>query len=198
MDLDERERRFRALYESTLLRIAAYAARRTPSPEDAADLVAEVYAVAWRRLDDLPSGEGALLWLYGVARRTLANQRRSNHRRSALVTRLAVEMNSSFRPDADSDARLVALEALRKLNDDERELLMLVAWDGLSISQLAQLFGCSTTAIGIRLHRARRSLRTYLGDRRVFLKQSRPVGHELNEAPKTPLNEWSASEEGVR
>lgn len=194
MDLDEQERRFRALYESTLLRITAYAARRTSSAEDAADLVAEVYAIAWRRFDDLPSGEEALLWLYGVAHRVLANQRRSVCRQSNVVARLASELHGTIRPDAESEARLVAVEALQALNDNERELLMLAAWDGLSISQLSRRFGCSTTAIRIRLHRARRSLRSHLGDRRIFLKQSRPIGHELSE---TPRSEWSASEEGV-
>lgn len=63
----ERRERFCALYEQNRPRIVAYAMRRCPSREDATDLVAETFLIAWRRLDDLPTGEGALLWLYATA-----------------------------------------------------------------------------------------------------------------------------------
>ncbi|SDH90290.1 RNA polymerase sigma-70 factor, ECF subfamily [Sinosporangium album] len=73
--------RFEAVYRRTYEQILGYAVRRCSSPEDAADVVAETYVIAWRRITELPDGEAGKLWLYGVARRVLANHRRSEQRR---------------------------------------------------------------------------------------------------------------------
>ncbi len=70
--------RFEAVYDAYYPAIHQYAARRTGSPEDAADVISETFLTAWRRIGDVPEGEDALLWLYGVARRVLANQQRAN------------------------------------------------------------------------------------------------------------------------
>ena len=64
-----------------------------------ADLLADVYLVAWRRIDEVPRGDGARMWLYGVARRQLANQRRGDRRRSALASELAGALRSVTPPD---------------------------------------------------------------------------------------------------
>ena len=66
----------------------AYVLRRVERAEDAGDVVAETFLVAWRRMDKVPAGDEARLWLYGVARRQLANQRRGELRRSRLADRL--------------------------------------------------------------------------------------------------------------
>ena len=58
-----------------------YALRRTDNTDDAADVLAETFLVAWRRPDEIPPGPQARLWLYGTARRVLANQRRAERRR---------------------------------------------------------------------------------------------------------------------
>jgi RNA polymerase sigma-70 factor (ECF subfamily) len=79
-----RRERFRLIYEANYTRILAYALRRTASPEDAADIVSETFATAWRRLDDLPAGDETPLCLYGAARRLLANHRRQEHQRGRL------------------------------------------------------------------------------------------------------------------
>ena len=68
------EERFTALFEATRLPLLAYAVRRVADPADAADVVAETYLVAWRRLDDVPAGADARPWLFGVARRVLAGR----------------------------------------------------------------------------------------------------------------------------
>ncbi|GAA1687711.1 hypothetical protein GCM10009733_100470 [Nonomuraea maheshkhaliensis] len=73
--------RFEAVYRATYGLIMAYAARRCHSPQDAADVVAETFAIAWRRLGEVPEGERAILWLYGVARKVLANHYRVEVRR---------------------------------------------------------------------------------------------------------------------
>ena len=72
--MESREERFRRLYDTGHVRVVAYALRRTTNNEDAADVVAETFAIAWRRLDDVPLGEREVPWLYAVARRVIANR----------------------------------------------------------------------------------------------------------------------------
>jgi RNA polymerase sigma-70 factor (ECF subfamily) len=134
--------------------VRAYALRRAPA-ELAQDAVAETFLVAWRRLDDVPAD--ALPWLYGVARRTLANQRRSAVRGEALAERIASTTSigtGSDPADAVGDADVVRV-ALGRLSDRDRETLMLVAWDGLSGPRAAVAAGCTHTAFKVRFHRAR-------------------------------------------
>ena len=83
------EQRFCGLYESTRPQIIAYALRRTVSREDAADVVADTFEIAWRKLDDVPASPDDLLWLYVTARHVLANNGRRRRRRSELTSRLA-------------------------------------------------------------------------------------------------------------
>ena len=145
--------RFRELFQQHFPDIAAYAVRRLP-PEDAADLVAEVFLVAWRRLSIVPQGDDARLWLYGVARRTLGNQRRGGRRHERLMSALAAAPRSA----ATVAEPWLASDALGRLRPDEREVLLLAAWEGLSPAELATVLGCTTNAATIRLHRARRRL----------------------------------------
>jgi len=87
---DERCARFRALYEANYDVILGYALRRTLHA-DALDVVAETFTVAWRRLERVPGGDEARLWLYGTARRVLANHERAAQRRARLGGRIADE-----------------------------------------------------------------------------------------------------------
>ena len=87
-----RDETFRRLYHENFDALLGYALRRTARPEDAADVVADTFLVAWRRQRDVPPGEQARLWLYGVARRTLANQRRGDVRRTHLGERLGADL----------------------------------------------------------------------------------------------------------
>src|SRR4051812_28988790 len=98
--------------------------RRCDGPEDAADVVAETFAVCWRRLDAVPDGTAARLWLYGVARNVLAAHRRGAARRRDLSYALAGEVRDHWAPSAEDSAELGTLRAaLHRLPDDERELL---------------------------------------------------------------------------
>jgi len=104
-------------------------------------------------------------WLYAVARRVIANRLRSESTRSAVVQRLAHQLALAASQDAGLDAdRLTALETLRCLSDQDREVLMLTAWDGLSSQELAWTLSCSPTAARIRLHRARSRLNDLFAD----------------------------------
>jgi RNA polymerase sigma factor (sigma-70 family) len=156
----QRNERFEGLFASYGADIVAYCGWRTISASDAQDAVAETFLTAWRRLDEVPEGDAARVWLYATARRVLANQRRSIRRRTALQERLTVEAGS--RPPepspADAEETLVH-EALRRLPPRDREVLLLAEWEGLSPAQIAAVLGCLTATARGRLHRARRRFR---------------------------------------
>jgi RNA polymerase sigma factor (sigma-70 family) len=154
-----RTERFEALFRENYAAVRGYALRRA-APDAAQDVVGETFLIAWRRLEDVPND--ALPWLFGVARRVLANQRRSAQRAAALEERLAASA-----ADAGSQAEAVGeadalRSALERLSERDREALMLVAWHGLSGARAARAAGCSRSAFGVRLHRARRRLAAQL------------------------------------
>lgn len=156
----DRHVRFEQLYRAHAGAVKAYAVRRASSDTIADDLVSDVFLVVWRRLDDVP--EQPVPWLLAIARRALANRRRSERRAAALSDRLA----SLRRPVAASpETGDGLLDALAGLPEPDRELLMLVAWDGLEPSEIAQLLGIRPGTVGVRLHRARRRLAAALARR---------------------------------
>lgn len=151
-----RRERFERLYAEHHARVLGYVLRRARSC-DAADIVADTFLVAWRRLDDAPKRESHL-WLYAVARRVIANHRRGEQRRSHLADRLRREWAGRVMPNLpESFPHLVA--AFRSLPDADREILALEAWEQLDPGEIAAVLGCSRNAARIRLHRARRRLR---------------------------------------
>lgn len=159
----ERRRRFEELYAAHRVSLLGYALRRTDNTDDAADVIAETFLTAWRRLDDVPPGPHARLWLYGTARRVLANQRRGERRRLALADRLRADLAASYRPPDFSSDLDGAIAAFRRMPEADRELLALACWEGLDAGQVAAVFGCSRNAARIRLHRARRRFAAELG-----------------------------------
>src|SRR4051794_39382842 len=92
MQLTADQQQLEELFHDNSQSLLGYLLRRTDNPEDASDALAEVMLVAWRRLDDVPAGDEARLWLFGVARRVLANSRRSTERRRRLGERLRQEL----------------------------------------------------------------------------------------------------------
>jgi len=154
-----RTQRFEEMFTEHYAAVRGYALRRT-SADAAQDTVAETFLVAWRRLDDVPPD--ALPWLFGVARRVLANQRRSTARSAALEQRLAGTTAIGSHEDRADDAEALRA-ALGRLSESDREALILVAWHGLSTARAARAAGCTRTAFGVRLHRARRRLEAQLG-----------------------------------
>lgn len=153
--------RFEAIYNAYYPAIHQYAARRTDSREDTADVMSETFLTAWRRIADVPEGEGALLWLYGVARRVLANQRRGQSRRAGLTERLRDE-TSATRPFGSDGLDHVRV-AFDGLSTRDREVLALACWEGLTGPEIGRVLGCTATAARIRLHRARGRLARALG-----------------------------------
>jgi RNA polymerase sigma factor (sigma-70 family) len=158
--------RFGRLYREQARAVLAYALRRVDNPEDAADVVAETFLVAWRRLDEVPFGGSETLWLYAVARRVTANLRRAEGRRGRLAERLVESLRSESVADSVADGEAAeALRAMRDLGEEDRELLLLVSWEELSPGEAAKVLGISSLAARSRLHRARRRLRALLEER---------------------------------
>lgn len=153
------DERFAALFARTHQPLLAYAVRRVSDPADAADVVAETYLVAWRRLDDVPEGDAARPWLFGVARRVLANLYRGERRRGALADRLRESLTEVL-PAVEPEPAVVA--ALRGLPGPDQEILRLVAWEELARDEIALVLGVSRATVRVRLHRARRRLRERL------------------------------------
>jgi RNA polymerase sigma-70 factor, ECF subfamily len=146
------EARFEDLYRVYAARVYAYALRRG-SAAMAEDVVAEVFLVAWRRLEVVPRGDAAG-WLLQVARRVLANHRRGERRAGALLERLAGQLGRDSAGIDEGDER--TLRALACLSERDQELVLLVAWEDLDPSQVAEVLGVRRGTVAVRLHRARR------------------------------------------
>jgi RNA polymerase sigma factor (sigma-70 family) len=165
-DSESRRLQFDALFAAYGPDIVAYCGWRAGSLSDAQDAVAEVFLTAWRRLDAVPEGDAARVWLYATARKVIANQRRSSRRQAALRDRLALEVEASPAHSLDREATLVH-EALRRLGPRDREVLLLAEWEGLSPAQISSVLGCLAVTARGRLHRARRRFRAAFDELRV-------------------------------
>jgi RNA polymerase sigma-70 factor (ECF subfamily) len=143
--------RFEDLYRRHAGAVYAYARRRT-SPTAAEDVAAETFLVCWRRLDRVP--DDALPWLYAVARKSLANQRRRelHQQRAGQAATTAIEQPIELPTDP------ALARAFASLGPRDREILALVAWEGLAVPQAAHVLGCSAVSCRVRLHRAKRRL----------------------------------------
>jgi RNA polymerase sigma-70 factor (ECF subfamily) len=151
------------LHEATYPDLLRFVERRLPGGE-AEDVVSAVFEVAWRRLDDVP--HEARAWLFGIARGVMANHVRGASRRADLEVRLLQEQatwgsrqGSNHEIQEQVAARLDLIRAWQVLGASEREVLALVAFDGLSNNEAAQVLGCGRSAFAMRLARARRRLR---------------------------------------
>lgn len=167
-----RVERFRELYDAAYPRMMAYTHRRARNREDALDAVSETFMVVWRRLDDIPTDQGAVPWVYGVARRVLANQYRSRDRRTQREHRIKDDQ-SSGPGDRSFDAVHEALDALRA---KDRDILTLAAWDDLDNDEIAEVLEISVKNVAVRMHRARKRLAREL--RRLGVRRR---GEKLND-----------------
>jgi RNA polymerase sigma-70 factor (ECF subfamily) len=144
--------RFDALVSTNQRQVLAYARRRAPTLADAEDVAAETFIIAWRKFDAVP--EEPLPWLYGVARRVLANHRRGLSRRERLAALLRVDdVPTPLRAGDSEDGP--AFVALASMSPADQEVLRLVAWEELGNGDIAHVLGISSNAVAIRLHRAR-------------------------------------------
>jgi GDPmannose 4,6-dehydratase len=155
----ERAEAFEGLYAAHRNAITSYVRRRAGDAEFS-DIVAQVFCLAWRRFDAVPPPPEDRLWLYGVARRMVADHRRSALRRTRLRQRLAGELPSpTILPDSFELLQSQVETAMAQLRPPEREVLRLIAWEGLSHAEAASRVGCSPNALEIRYRRARSRFR---------------------------------------
>jgi len=159
MDADAR---FRALFESHQAAVRRYAHHRAIQGTDADDIVAETFTVAWRKLEDVPADD-PVPWLLAVAANVRRNQARSARRYQTALGRLPRAGAAPPPDEPDGGERAALRRALASLPPDDREILRLVAWDGLTPQQAAVVLGCPGGTARARLHRARRRLAARLG-----------------------------------
>lgn len=184
----ERER-FEMLFSSHFDAVLAYALART-DPETAEDAVADTFVVAWRRFAEVP--DQPLPWLLAVTRRTLATQRRAHSRQGALAQKMGPRSGEAVLDVGIEDPRgsvYAARSALSRLSEADRELLCLLAWDGLSQREAASVLGCSAGAFRVRFMRARRRFRAALGEES---QRAKDVTRPPSSTPVTNAEERTA------
>ena len=170
MEESEARQFFEELYRASYKRLLAYALQRTADSEDAQEVVAETFFVAWRRLDDLIGAENPLAWLYGVAHRVLSNQRRTKRRQKRLAEKLAAYTNENLPESSHRDVegrRLLSevIEAIDELPPRYQEVLKLTAYQGLSPAEIASVLKMPPVTVRTLLYRARIRLRRSLDER---------------------------------
>lgn len=163
---------FEQLYRAHYHKVAVYVARRTRSPEDADDVVASTFLVAWNRIDRLASVDEPLAWLYAVAYRTLLSHWRAVSKTANLADRVAADIADPIDTVGatieERDELSEVMAAIDSLAEEDQELLRLIGWEQLSHGEVATILGISRVLVRTRLHRARRRLQAAyeLGARR--------------------------------
>lgn len=148
---------FTRIYAAHYGDIVNYGRRRLADLDAAVELAQEVFVIAWRRRAEVPDHH--LLWLYGVARRLLANRWRADQRSPAPLLLADLERVAGAAPAPPDDGRLVDVRAaLAGLADADQEILRLIGWEELTVREAAQVLGCTRGSAAVRLHRARRRL----------------------------------------
>ncbi len=157
--------RFEDLYRSTAKDLLGYLTRRASGPEEATDILAEIYVIAWQRLDKVPTDGNARLWLFGVARNLLMKSAQAERSHQALVGALTGELrriaDDVERVNQGLDDKVRA--SLESLPVKQREVLLLTVWEGLKPREIAKVTGSTANVVRVRLHHARSRLRRDLG-----------------------------------
>ena len=152
------------IFRQNYVDIASFCARRLPAA-DVDDAVSEIFMTLSRRASEVDTAT-ARPWLFVVARNVVGTHHRSARRKHAAEQRLASGRHLRAVPDTATtvtETDLVA-QASARLSAADRELLELISWEGLTTSELAAVFDCSTSAIHVRVHRLRDRLRAHMND----------------------------------
>jgi RNA polymerase sigma-70 factor (ECF subfamily) len=159
---------FEEFYRRHADAVTRFVARRVEGPHTAADLTAEIFLAVLDSAHTYRPGLGSeTAWLYGIARNVVSSERRRIAREALRDQRIS----GGRLLDADDIARLEdkldaesqgrrALAALDRLPEGERALLELITVDQLTLTEAAAALGIRQVTARVRLHRARRALRT--------------------------------------
>ncbi|MCI4066297.1 RNA polymerase sigma factor [Micromonospora sp. R77] len=164
---------FTGLYVAEYANIVRYGLRRLADPDASAELAQEVFVVAWRRRHEVP--DRSLPWLYGVARRLLANHWRSRRAAPDVLLSPVPTWNGSPSRRVPTPPSGSPISGPRwRSSELDQEILRLIGWEELTVSEAAQALGCTRATAAVRLHRARRRFAEAMSDRPVQ-SQRRPV-----------------------
>jgi RNA polymerase sigma-70 factor (ECF subfamily) len=164
-DAPSTDQHFRSLFQAHHKALHAYCLRRL-QVEDANEAASEIFLVAWRRSEHVPTGEDARLWLYGVARNVVRNWERSGRRHLRLVAK-----SGTLAPEHTEGPEVHVLRneehqevnaAIEKLRDNDQEVVRLKIWEGLSNAQVGTILGMTDRAVEARYTRAIKKLHKHL------------------------------------
>jgi RNA polymerase sigma factor (sigma-70 family) len=161
-----RHEKFEVLYAANIKDLLSYALRRSANAHDAVETLSEALVVAWRRIDDVPEGIEARLWLFGVMRNVLNNSRRSSRRQKRLIEKVSSLLESDLQDETrPPDPRTSRVhEALKQLKPIEAEVIRLSVWEELTSSQISILLQIPPETVRTHLHRGRSKLRVLLSE----------------------------------
>lgn len=151
---------FTAMYHQQYPAVLAYMKRRS-KPANSEDLAAEVFARAWRNFDSLSNADAPLPWLYGISRNVVREHYRATKKAPTLVDYTEIDAASYTAAPEEFNAVDMSLDinrALYSLSTSDKEILMLGAWENLSITEIAQVLEITPNNARVRLHRARTNL----------------------------------------
>jgi len=163
---DAAHRAMSDLHEAVAPDLLRYFLRRVSSPEDAADLLAESFYVAWRRKSRLPiNASEKRMWMFGIANNVLRNGKRAARRQAALAAELreALAVSRGDIHDPEAGVRDLVRDALATLPADQAELVRLIHWEGFTVIEAARILSVRESTARGRYQRARLTLRASLG-----------------------------------
>lgn len=154
----------RSAFHETAPDLLAYFERRLTDREEAADPLGQTMLTAWRRVDKLPRDpERRRMWLFVIAANMTSNHRRTWQRRLDLADRLRAHLATSAPASEVGEANAVR-DAVLRLHDAQRELVMLIHWDGLSLVEAAEILGLNASTARSRYTSAKDKLRQALAE----------------------------------
>lgn len=161
---ENQQQLFNTLYSNCAEDIISFIVRRTRTQSEAADVFAEVMLIAWRRIGEIPQGDDARLWLFGVARNVLKNSARSWGRRKRLIEKVASQIERPMELiSTEFDERTAFVQgALKQLRPIEEEIVCLNIWEQLTPTEIAVSMEMRPETVRTHLHRARTKLRNIL------------------------------------
>jgi len=150
---------FRAFYHAHYGLILTVAEQRLDTHQAAEDATADTFQIAWRRYQH-DGASLALPWLYQILRNVIGTE----YRRLARARHANEQLDLDHGADPQIERRIDVRNALRRLPEQDRELLYMAYWEDLTGDELAGILGASSGAVRVRLTRAREKLRTILAD----------------------------------